>query len=277
MEVTMSNGRPRRLIATAAVAAVGVLLVAWSASAATPHAAKQGTGVTVGSTAIGRILINTSGHTLYMYTPDKKNKSTCYGQCAAFWPPLLTSGTPHGGHGVKARLLGTTKRRDGKLQVTYAGHPLYLFAQDEEPADVNGQGLQDIWYAVSVTGARVTTPPPAATVQLAQNALGSILVDSRGMTLYMFTPDTSTTSACYEQCSAAWPPLLLNGKLRAAAGLQTSLLGTLQRTDGTRQVTYAGHPLYFFAKDTKPGDTNGQGLFTKWYVLSASGTPIGAS
>jgi secreted repeat protein with Y-X4-D motif len=72
------------------------------------------------------------------------------------------------------------------------------------------------------------------------------------MTLYMFTPDTSTTSACYGQCAATWPPVLASGK-RGAAGLQTSLLGTIQRTDCTTRVTFNGHPLYFFAKDSKPG------------------------
>ena len=154
--------------------------------------------------------------------------------------------------------------------------PLYLFKADTASGDAHGQGFEHIWYAVSASGARVATAPPAATIKLSHTALGDVLVDSQGMTLYMFTPDTSSTSACYGPCAAVWPPLTLNGKLRAAIGLQTPLLGTIQRTDGSTQITYGGHPLYYFAKDAKAGDTNGQGLFTKWWVLSATGSPIGA-
>jgi predicted lipoprotein with Yx(FWY)xxD motif len=283
----MSNARPRRLVAVAVLAAVALVVVAWAAATATAKStAKRGTVVAVGSTAIGRILVDSRGRTLYLYTPDKKKTSSCYGQCAAFWPPLLTSAAPRAGRGAKKALLGTTKRKGGKLQVTYAGHPLYLFKKDKRRGDVNGQGFDKIWYAVSATGARVKKAvpppkpppaPPAATVQLGQTALGSILVDSRGRTLYMFTPDTATTSACYADCAANWPPLLANGDLTAAAGLQASLLGTIQRTDGATQVTYNGHPLYSFGGDTKPGDTNGQGYLSKWYALSAAGTPIGVS
>jgi predicted lipoprotein with Yx(FWY)xxD motif len=213
-----------------------------------------------------------------MYTPDQQGKSSCNGQCAAIWPPLLTTGKMRAAHGVKSSLLGTIKRKDGTTQVTYAGHPLYLFAQDAAPGDVNGQGVQSIWYALSITGSKVTTPPPPATIQLGQTTLGSVLVNPGGLTLYMFTPDSGAVSGCYGGCATTWPPLLLNGgTLRAGAGLQTSLLGTMQRTDGTTQVTYAGHPLYVYSKDTGAGQTNGQGIAAKWYVLSAAGAPVGAA
>lgn len=272
----MSIVRPRRLVAVAVLAVAGTLLTTWTAAAAPSHpAVKRGPIVTLGSTDLGQVLVDARGRTLYLYTPDAKSKSTCYGQCAAFWPPLFTTGKPTAAHGVKPSLLGTTKRKDGKLQVTYAGHPLYFFAQDTAAGDVNGQALQNIWYGVSVKGAKVTTAAPPATIQLAQTGLGSVIVDPRGMTLYLFKPDANGTSACYGPCATNWPPLLANGKLHAGAGLQSSLIGTTQRTDGTTQVTYAGHPLYFFAKDTKPGDTIGQGVQSIWYVLSASGAQIG--
>ena len=274
----MPHVRPRRLTAVAAVAAAALVVAVATAAAHSGGGAKRDAGATVSvlSTDVGRILVDSRGRTLYLYTPDKTATSTCYGQCASFWPPLLTAGAPHAGHGARAALLGTTKRKDGKVQVTYAGHPVYLFKADTAPGDAHGQGFENIWYALSGSGAKVTAAPPAATITLAKNGLGSVLVDSQGMTLYMFTPDTATTSACYGGCAALWPPLLLTGKLRAAIGLQTPLLGTLQRTDGSLQVTYNGHPLYYFAKDAKAGDTNGQGLFGKWWVLSGTGTPIGA-
>jgi len=273
----MQHVRPRRLTAVFAVAAAALVVAVATAAAHSDGGAKRGAGATVSvlSTDVGRILVDSRGWTLYLYTPDKTSTSTCYGQCASFWPPLLTAGAPHAGRGARASLLGTTKRKDGKLQVTYAGHPLYFFKEDTAPGDAHGQGLEKIWYALSASGARVTTAPPAATIALAKTGLGSVLVDSRGMTLYMFTPDSGTTSACYGQCAVIWPPLLLTSKLRAAAGLETPLLGMIQRTDGSWQVTYNGHPLYFFAKDTKPGDTNGQGIVGKWWVLSGTGAPIG--
>lgn len=274
----MPHVRPRRLIAVATVSAAVLVVAVATAAAHSDGVAERGAGVTVSvlSTDVGRILVDSRGRTLYLFAPDRTNASTCYGKCAAFWPPLLTAGAPHAARGAKATLLGTTKRKDGKVQVTYAGHPLYLFKQDTAAGDAHGQGVENVWYALSAGGARVTTAPPVATIKLAHTGLGSVLVDSHGMTLYMFTPDTASMSACYGPCAAIWPPLLVAGKLRAAAGLQTPLLGTIQRTDGSMQVAYNGHPLYYFAKDTKPGDTNGQGVVAKWWVLSGTGTPIGA-
>jgi predicted lipoprotein with Yx(FWY)xxD motif len=252
-----------------------LLAAATAAAAPSDRAITRGPIVTLGSTALGQVLIDARGRTLYLYTPDTKGKSTCYGQCAALWPPLLTSGKPVAKHGVRPKLLGTTKRKDGKLQVTYAGHPLYFFAQDTEAGAVFGQGLQNIWYALSATGAKVTTAAPESTIKLAQTPLGSVITDAKGMTLYLFNRDTNGTSACYGQCAATWPPLLANGALHVGPGLQTKLLGTTQRTDGATQVTYAGHPLYFYARDTKAGDTVGQGVNGIWWVLSSSGAQIG--
>jgi predicted lipoprotein with Yx(FWY)xxD motif len=262
----------RRLAVIVMLVGFVALLAAWKAVAASERS--NGPIVTLGATDLGTILIDARGRTLYLYTPDRKGTSTCYGQCASFWPPFLASATPRARHGVKASLLGTTKRKDGKLQVTYAGHPLYFFAEDAEPGDVNGQGFQSIWYALAAGGARVSTPPPPAAVTLTKSPLGPIVTDGKGVTLYQFKRDSGGTSVCYGQCAALWPPLLANGTLRAGAGLKTSLLGTTQRTDGTTQVTYAGHPLYYFARDAKAGDTNGQGFLGIWFVTSPDGSAV---
>ncbi len=117
----------------------------------------------------------------------------------------------------------------------------------------------------------------AAQLGLSQNAqFGSILVDGKGMTLYLFTQDTqnSNASTCYGKCASFWPPLLTSGAAVAGSGLDASKLGTIKRTDGTTQVTYNGWPLYYFAKDKKPGDTNGQKVQGSWFVVSPSGDPI---
>jgi len=104
--------------------------------------------------------------------------------------------------------------------------------------------------------------------------LGTILVDSAGRTLYDFHKDKGTTSSCYGACAQAWPPLLTGGKAKAGAGAAAEKLGTTQRKDETAQVTYAGHPLYTYAGDAKPGEANGNDIDqfgAEWYALLPSG------
>lgn len=104
--------------------------------------------------------------------------------------------------------------------------------------------------------------------------LGTIIVNSEGMTLYDFHKDKGSTPACYGACAAAWPPLLTEGEPTAEAGAMASQLGTTKRKDGTVQVTYNGWPLYTFTGDTKPGEANGNDVDAfgaEWYALQPSG------
>ena len=117
-----------------------------------------------------------------------------------------------------------------------------------------------------------STAAAAPTVKTTTGALGTYLVNGDGRTLYMFTPDTAGASTCYDNCADAWPPLL--GTATAGAGADGSLLSTVARTDGTTQVVYGKYPLYYFDKDTAAGDTKGQGVGTKWYVVGADGEEI---
>jgi predicted lipoprotein with Yx(FWY)xxD motif len=117
----------------------------------------------------------------------------------------------------------------------------------------------------------------AATIAVASNSLGQILVDGKGMTVYLFVADHSTASTCYTSCAQVWPPVLTNGAPVAGTGATASLLGTTKRTDGKTEVTYNGHPLYYFVTDKKPGDTTGQGVTSFgeiWYVMSPAGAAI---
>jgi predicted lipoprotein with Yx(FWY)xxD motif len=116
-----------------------------------------------------------------------------------------------------------------------------------------------------------------ATIALATNALGEIIVDAEGKTLYAFTPDSAGESTCYDDCATAWPPLIVTdaAAISAGAGLDATKLTTIDRTDGTKQVKYGDWPLYYFANDASAGDTMGQGLFEKWYVVDAAGELIG--
>ena len=132
------------------------------------------------------------------------------------------------------------------------------------------------------TAAASPSPSPAAaagmTIAVATNAkLGQILVDGKGMTVYLWVADTATTSTCYTTCATFWPPVLTTGAPQAGAGAQASLLGTTTRTDGMVQVTYAGHPLYYFQKDKQAGDATGQGsngFGALWWVMSPAGTAM---
>jgi len=137
------------------VSAVLLVLTATAAIAAVTASASGAAKVNVRTTSLGKILVNAQGRTLYLFAPDKHGKSTCYGSCASYWPPLLATGKPAAGAGVKASLLGTTTRKDGKHQVTYNGHPLYTYVADSAAGKTSGQGLNlsgGLWWVVSPAG-----------------------------------------------------------------------------------------------------------------------------
>ncbi len=117
----------------------------------------------------------------------------------------------------------------------------------------------------------------AAIVDLRGSKLGQTLVDGQGRTLYLFEADKAEKSNCSGACASAWPPYLSNGTPHAGTGVTGALLGTSVRGDGAAQVTYDGHPLYYYVGDSRPGDAAGQGLDqfgAKWYVLAPSGNKI---
>jgi len=114
----------------------------------------------------------------------------------------------------------------------------------------------------------------SATLTVRGSDYGQILFDGRARALYAFTRDSRGRSACSGACAAAWPPYLARGALRPAAGVRASLLGSIRRGDGTRQVTYAGHPLYYYVRDRRPGEVRCQNVFGfggLWLVVRASG------
>lgn len=234
------------------------------------------------NTTLGKILTANGGLTLYRFLNDEKNKSNCNGGCAAVWPPLLVDEgvTPGAGAGVSGEL-GTITREDGTRQVTYNGLPLYFFAgnataaPDTQPGDTNGQGIGGVWFIVKAETRFVDNEPVELAFRKAGD-LGRILTANDGFTLYQFLKDTGSESTCYDGCAAVWPPLLVgkNVEPTAAHGVHGEL-GITVRRDGSRQVTFEGIPLYFFAgnasapADAKPGDTNGQGIGGVWFVYQA--------
>jgi len=119
-------------------------------------------------------------------------------------------------------------------------------------------------------------PGPAALVATAMGETGTFLADADGRTLYLFTADSPGTSACTGTCLDVWPPLLTDGEPLAGGSVDPTLLGTLTRSDGTVQVTYAGWPLYRYVLDQTAGDVTGQGADGMWFVVSPAGEPLGA-
>ncbi|GAA3874591.1 COG4315 family predicted lipoprotein [Tessaracoccus defluvii] len=124
----------------------------------------------------------------------------------------------------------------------------------------------------NVAPAASPTADAALTLAMADSSLGSILVDGAGMTLYLFTKDAPGSSACEGQCLINWPPLV--GEPAAGDGVDASLLGSFQRSDGTTQATYNGWPLYYWKNDAAPGDVTGQNVPDVWFVLDAAGNPV---
>ena len=140
---------------------VAAAVVAACVLAATAVGSTKTSTIALRRTAVGKVVVAGNGRTLYLFTADKGKTSTCYGQCASFWPPLIAT-KPSVGRGLKASLLGTTTRQDGRRQVTYGGHPLYFFAKDRKAGDVKGQAFVHFggaWWVVSAAGRKITAMP----------------------------------------------------------------------------------------------------------------------
>jgi predicted lipoprotein with Yx(FWY)xxD motif len=163
----MTRSSPMTFLASVAALPLVVLAVAGCGSASgspAPPTTKNGRPATLGvaNEDLGKILVNSQGRTLYLFQRDSGTTSTCTGACAVNWPPLRANGAPAVGSGANASLVGTTMRSDGKPQITYNGHPLYLFVKDQKAGDAKGEGLTAFggtWFAVSPVGNTVSGPP----------------------------------------------------------------------------------------------------------------------
>jgi predicted lipoprotein with Yx(FWY)xxD motif len=227
---------------------------------------------------------------LYQLTYDQTRNSTCKDQCAGLWPPLLSQQQPIAGYHVKSSGLGLIRRSDGTQQVTYFGHPVYMFAYDLGAAAASGLANGEYYVDEQAHGVWYLTAPDATpyagslSIDKMSSSMGSILAvnppssyASRPFAVYAYSSDTSTKSTCTGTCARFWPPVLVSGTPTAAknSGVDGSKLGTIKRADGTVQATYYGHPLYFFAFG-QPNGTNGEGKTVgsgKFQVVSLTGTP----
>ena len=250
---------------------------------APPTTAAKAPLFSLAKTQVGDVMVDAKGLTLYMFDPDKNKPggSVCNGGCAAVWPPVIVSGDADlvapAGFGGK---LSTVKRDDGKLQAAVNGLPLYGWVFDKIPADLNGQANNEVWWALDKNGNPVRNAP---SLRWRTNTIAGVekntpvLVDSKGMTLYMFERDTAhPESYCYDDCAKAWPPVLVNDSSALSVFQGTNVdktkLGVVRRAETAQfQVTYNGWPLYTWARDTKPGETTGQKVGNVWWVMGVDG------
>lgn len=148
----------KRTLSLAITLAAGLTAVGLASSYGASGTHSGGATVALARSKFGQILVDGKGRTLYDFPPDTTGMSTCYGACAALWPPFTTKGKPVGGPGVRASLLGTTKRKDGRLEVTYNHHPLYYFVTDRKPGQTTGQGVNQFgapWWVISAAGKEI--------------------------------------------------------------------------------------------------------------------------
>lgn len=262
---------------------------------------------------LGQILVGNNGMTVYVFMKDGPNLSNCNAGCMKIWPPLTTQGSPKLGTGIDASLVGSATLSDGTKVVTYNQHPLYYFTKDKKAGDVTGENVGNVWFAVSPTGNpvqpaaqgtptaamaaptsassnagnsvggyggnSVSTSAPSTSAEATINVvndpkLGNILVGNNGMTLYAFLNDKPDVLTCTGNCAKNWPALTTQGNPVLGTGVDASMIGSVTLADGSKIVTYNHMPLYYFAKDTKAGDTNGQGVGSVWFVVSPDGKTV---
>ena len=249
---------------------------------------------------LGPILEDAAGSTVYLSVKDPPDESLCRGACEATWQPLAVPPGVRptcGCGGGNVSFLGVIRRAHGMRQVTFAGSPLYLYVPEAgRPGSTAGNGLDDAWYAVRVTGGPAVPPIRALDLQstlwaASTAALGTILVDQSGMTLYVHTLDAPGISRCTGACAVKWPPLtfpgppqvqwhpawrplLLHGPGPAGGPGVTGRLGLLKRAGGRAQVTINGQPLYLFSGDRTPGQTAGENLDGVWFAVRPSGAQV---
>lgn len=282
---------------TTAVAATPAPAVA-SVPSTTIPAPGSTVAVKSAESELGPILVGVDGRTLYGFTNDTPIQSNCEGTCAEAWPPVVVPADWTVAPGVDSGIFNTITRPDGTLQLVAGKYPLYTYSGDTAPGDVNGQGSGDVWFVIDTAGSLIegdaatattdapdysdtetiaTTEAPAAeessptAVFVGETPLGVALTDASGFTLYGFTNDGDGRPTCNDACANAWPPLLVDDDT-LPAGLDAAVFSAVSRDDGSHQLKAGKWPLYRFAGDDEPGQTNGQGSGDVWFVVNPDGS-----
>lgn len=246
------------------------------------------------SKELGEVVTDSAGLTLYRFDKDTASppKSNCEGECAKAWP-IVAAGGASAAPGVDASLLGEVTRADGTKQLTIAGWPMYRYAKDTKAGDAKGQGVGGTWYASAPDGKKAAPGAAGAGAEAGEEGgadlaglstrkdpkLGEIVIDKNGMTVYRFKKDSAwpMKTACTGDCLDKWP-VVAPVDANDMEGITVTKRGnvTFNRPDGIKQQTIDCWPIYTFAGDAKPGDTNGQGVGGTWYAVSPQGKLVGA-
>ncbi|NJD52065.1 MAG: hypothetical protein FIB07_04275 [Candidatus Methanoperedens sp.] len=226
---------------------------------ATP-VAQPTAGPSTVTVSAGNYIVDSKGKTLYMSTSDIMGDSKCTGTCLNSWPSFYQEGITVSS-GLNSSDFGTITRSDGKEQTTYKGWPLYYFSNDVNPGDTKGDGMNGRWFIARSD----------YTVFLADKNSLKFIVDAKGNTLYLFTKDRPGVSNCIGNCSQIWPAFY-SENIVGPSIMNSSNFGLITNSYGFEQTTYKQMPLYYYANDTKRGDTNGQGVNNTWFVVGLNTT-----
>ncbi|WP_165988788.1 SCO0930 family lipoprotein [Streptomyces sp. YIM 98790] len=237
---------------------------------------------------LGSILVDGEGFALYRFEEDHADppKSACVGACASAWPPVSADDATVA-DGLDAGLLGEVIRQDGTSQLTVGGRPVYRYAQDATPGDVNGHGVGGTWYALGPDGGPAGTEQNAdltgdgtgpaagntADLSVVQDPeLGPVVTDAQGRTLYRFSNDTAwpMVSHCTGACLDVWKPAAPVDTERLD-GVDPELISVLDRPDGTEQLAIDCWPVYWYTGDAVPGDTKGHNAQGMWFAVTPDG------
>lgn len=246
---------------------------------------------------VGSVVTDAAGTTLYRFDKDTAQppRSNCADACATLWPAVPADGA-QAPAGVDAGLLGSVDRPDGTRQLTLAGWPVYRYAKDTRPGEAKGEGVGGTWHALAADGSKAAdggkavdggkaaddgtadTGKESAPLSAVDDAkLGKLLVDAQGRTLYRFGKDSAWPMkfGCVDACLNTWKPAApVEGE--KAVGIPAKLVGSVERPDGTRQLTIDCWPVYLFTGDTAPGQTNGHGVQNLWFAVNGAGKKIPA-
>jgi predicted lipoprotein with Yx(FWY)xxD motif len=276
------------LVAGSMMLVLGAGLCAPLTTQTPASAAAKGTTISTRTGAYGTMLEVGSGqytgYSVYMITSDQPPTYGCttksislFGMpiaCTgpsndqkAEWPAVTTTSAPIAGPGVSQKLLGIVHRAGIGDQVTYAGHPLYLF--ETSPDSITGEGYDEpgippwsgLWYLVSPSGEPLAWPGTLTTMTMNNKTiLGALELTLAGwevFPVYSYSSDTSSASNCTGSCGVAWPPMLTSGSPALMNALSASKVGTIKDSDGELQLTYGGKPLYFYSKEGVTKGPNG--------------------
>ena len=244
----------------------------WFAVAADGSEIGPTEGLRIGSTDAGDALIDPEGFTIYVFDDDREGESRCTDRCAETWLPV-PGDTPISS-GVAGSQFDTLTREDGSTQLMLDRHPLYRYADDENPGDAKGAGVGGVWSAVPARDVQVADES-GNEITVGHTDLGPTLVNGEGMTLYAFTNDAYVNEAegqsnCNDACAEVWPPV--PGDVSVDDSTVTGQTRTVIRLDGSAQLAIGEWPLYTSSRDAAPGDVNGQGSGGSWFAVAPDGS-----